>query len=154
MIDPQWSLVDLDPRTWRAIGPLFDPGQYIRAAQPGEHGLFVLHAGGRVLRIVDTALGVRRDLAALPADDPRALAESLYARGEWQRVHVIDQGHLAGVARQAQATPRRDLTLDQYYHLVYELVWGAPNGYMSVPPHPGLPRRTHRSRAWLARCPT
>ena len=34
MIDPQWSLVDLDPQTWRALGPLFDPGQYIRTAQP------------------------------------------------------------------------------------------------------------------------
>jgi hypothetical protein len=137
VIDPDWSLVDLDPRTWRALGPLFDPGQYIRAAQPGEHGLFVLHAGGCVLRVVDSALGVRRDLTALRVDDPRALAEALYAGGEWQRVHVIDQQHLAAVAHAAQATSRRDLTFDQYYHLVFHLLWGTPDGYVSIPAPPG-----------------
>ena len=137
MIDPQWSLVDLDPHTWRALGPLFDPGLYIRAAQPDERGLFVLHTGGRVLRVVDTAHGVRRDLGLTRADSPRALAEELFASGEWQRVHVIDQQHLAAVAREAMATPRRELSSDDYYHLVYRLVWGAPDGYVSVPPHPG-----------------
>ncbi len=137
MIDPQWSLVDLDPVTWRAIGHFFHPGQYIRAAQPGEHGLFVLHDGSRVLRVVDTACGVRRDLGLAGVDDPHALAARLYAQGEWQRVHVIDKRHLAAVAQAAQAHPRRDLTLDQYYHLVYHLIWDAPDGYVSVPTPPG-----------------
>ncbi|HEY5001572.1 MAG TPA: hypothetical protein VII61_00370, partial [Ktedonobacteraceae bacterium] len=58
-------------------------------------------------------------------------------RGEWQRVHVIDKAHLALVAQSAQATPQRDLTLDQYYHAVYQLLWGDPAGYVSVPAHPG-----------------
>jgi len=134
MIDPHWSLVDLDPRTWRAIGRFFDPGNYIRAAQPGERGLFVLHDGRRVLRVVDSQTGVRRDLALDQVGDPRALANRLHGRGEWQRVHVIDQRHLAAVARQAQAGPRRDLTLDQYYHQVYQLLWSGDNGYVCVPP--------------------
>jgi hypothetical protein len=137
MIDPHWSLVDLDPRTWRAIGPFFNPGQYIRAAQPGEHGLFVLHDGSRVLRVVDTLTGVRRDLRLDEVEDPAALAARLYAQGTWQRVHVINKQHLAAVARTAQAHPRRDLTLDEYYHLVYTLVWGEPDGYVTVPPPPG-----------------
>ena len=137
MIDPHWSLVDLDPRTWRAIGPFFNPGQYMRAAQPGEHGLFVLHDGHHVLRVVDTARGVRRDLGLDEVDDPEELAARLYARGEWQRVHVINRDHLAAVAQAAQAHPRRDLTLDQYYRLVYHLLWGERGGYVSLPPHPG-----------------
>jgi hypothetical protein len=137
VIDPHWSLVDLDPRTWRAIGPYFNPARYVRAAQPGERGLFVLHDGSRVLRVVDTATGVRRDLGLDGVDDPAALAARLYAQGDWQRVHVINKHHLAAVARTAQAHPRRDLTLDAYYHLVYTLIWDAADGYVSVPPPPG-----------------
>jgi hypothetical protein len=137
MIDPHWSLVDLDPVTWRAIGPFFHPGRYIGAAQPGEHGLFVLHDGRRVLRVVDTASGVRRDLGLDEVGDPEALAARLFARGEWQRVHVINRQHLAAVAQAAQAHPRRDLTLDQYYRLVYHLIWGERGGYVSLPPQPG-----------------
>jgi hypothetical protein len=137
MIDPNWSVVDLDPRTWRNLGRFIEPGQYISAAQPGEHGLFVLHDGARVLRAADSQTGLRRDLDLSLADGPAELARRLYARGEWQRVHVIDRRHLAQVARMAQATPRRELTLDQYYHLVYNLLWGDAEGYVSVPPHPG-----------------
>jgi hypothetical protein len=137
MIDPHWSVVDLDPITWRNLGRFIEPQQYVRAAQPGEHGLFVLHDAGRLLRVVDTDVGLRRDLVAARVADPAGLARELYERGEWQRVHVIDRRHLANVARQAQATPQRDLTLDQYYHLVYNLVWDHSDGYISIPPHPG-----------------
>jgi hypothetical protein len=137
MIDPNWQVIDLDPRTWRNLGRWIEPGRYISAAQPGEHGLFVLHDGARILRIVDTQAGVRRDLTLSLAAGPAALAHELHARGDWQRVHVIDQRHLARVARLAQATPQRDLTLDQYYHMVHDLLWGETDGYVSVPPHPG-----------------
>ncbi len=137
MINPHWSLVDLDPHTWNSIGRFFEPSQYIRAAQPGQHGLFVLHDGGRVMRVVDTAMGVRRDLQMGEVGDPHETAARLYATGEWQRVHIIDKRHLAHVAREAQAGPRRELTLDQYYHLVYNLIWDGSGGYVSVPPHPG-----------------
>ncbi len=137
MIDPHWSVIDLDPHTWRTIGSLFDPGQYIRTSQNDEHGLFVLHSGGRPLRVVDTATGVRRDLPIEQVDDPRALASHLFATGEWQRVHIIDKRHLAHVAKEAQSNPRRDLTLDQYYHLVYNLLWDGSGGYVSFPEHPG-----------------
>lgn len=133
MIDPHWILEDLDPYTWRNLGRFIDPGLYIRAGQPGERGLFVLHDGGRILRVVDSALGVRRDLAIDNAAEPHMLADELYSEGHWQRVHVIDRRHLAAVARQAQATPRRDLTLDQYYGLVYQLLWGG-DGYVCMPP--------------------
>ena len=137
MIDPNWEIVDLDPGTWRQIGRFFDPGQYLRAAQPGEHGLFVLHEGGNVLRIVDSKIGVRRDLLLERIDDPLECAQQLYERGGWERVHVIDKGHLARVARSVQATPQRELTLDQYYHRIYQVLWGNRAGYVSVPPHPG-----------------
>jgi hypothetical protein len=137
MIDPQWSVVDLDPRTWRNIGKYFDPGQYIRAAQPNEHGLFVLHEDGRLLRTVDNLRGVRRDLVIPDCKAPQELARRLFGQGEWDRVHVINKRHLADVARRAQATPRRELTLDGYYHLVYRLLWDDSDGYVCVPPHPG-----------------
>lgn len=137
MIDPHWQVVDLDPVTWRRIGRFFDPGQYLRAVQPDEHGLFVLHEQGNVLRIVDSKTGVRRDIALDTISDPQACARQLYTQGEWQRVHVIDKLHLVRVASIAQAYPRRELTLDQYYHLVYQQLWKDPTGYVSIPPHPG-----------------
>jgi hypothetical protein len=137
VIDPNWSLVDLDPRTWRNLGHLIEPGRYISAAQPGERGLFVLHDGQRILRVVDSASGVRRDLALSLEGGPAALASALHACGAWQRVHVIDRRHLANVARLAQATPQRELTLDQYYHVVYTLLWNKSDGYVSLPPPAG-----------------
>jgi hypothetical protein len=137
LIDPHWQVIDLDPVTWRHLGPFFEPQRYIAAAQPGEHGLFILHDTGFVLKVVDTQ--GRKRPAGIPAqiNDPQALAQELYGRGEWQRVHIIDRSHLAWVAQQAQATPRRDLPLDAYYHLVYNLVWGSREGYVAEPPHPG-----------------
>ncbi len=137
MIDPHWQVIDLDPVTWRHLGPFFAPGQYIAAAQPGEHGLFILHDQGRILKVVDTHSRSRPSGIPTEISDPEALAQELYKRGEWQRVHVVDRRHLAWVARQAQATPRRDFTLDAYYHLVYTLLWGSRAGYVAVPPHPG-----------------
>lgn len=137
MIDPHWQLVDLDPVTWRQIGRFFDPGQYLRVAQPGEHSLFILHERGLVQRIVDTKTGVQRDIALSQVDDPRECARQLYERGEWQRVHVIDKTHLARVARAAQYGPQCERTLDQYYHRVYQLLWGEPSGYVCIPSHPG-----------------
>ncbi len=137
MIDPHWLLEDLDPRTWRAIGRFFMPAQYIMAAQPGERGLFVLHDGGHAPRVVDSHLGDRHDVPVTGLADPRQMARDLLADGEWDRVHVIDRHHLMHVAREAQAEPRRDLTLDEYYHLVYGLIWDGSSGYVCEPPHPG-----------------
>jgi hypothetical protein len=137
MIDPHWSVIDLDPVTWRNLGMFFDPGQYLRAAQPGERGLFVLHEDGHVLRVVDSWSGVRRDLDIPDCRQPREVANRLFATGEWMRVHVINKRHLANVARRAQESPRRELTLDGYYHLVYRLLWNDSDGYVAVPPHPG-----------------
>ncbi len=137
MIDPHWQVVDLDPTTWRRLGSFFAPAQYIAAAQPGEHGLFVLHDAGRLLKVVDTRTRSLPEGIPAQISDPQTLAQELYQRGMWQRVHVIDRRHLAWVAQQAQATPRRDFTLDAYYHLVYTLLWGNGAGYVAVPPHPG-----------------
>jgi hypothetical protein len=137
MINPDWQLVDLDPVTWRHIGHFFNPGQYLRTAQPDEHGLFILHEEGTVKRVVDSKSGLRRDIALDRITDPQQCAQQLYASGEWQRVHVIDKTHLAHVARTAQSTPQREKTLDQYYHYVYQLLWENPAGYVSIPPHPG-----------------
>jgi hypothetical protein len=136
MIDPNWSVVDLDPVTWRNIGRFLEPPQYFRAAQPGEHGLFVLHEAGRVLKVVDTALGTRRDLELEQVYDAPALARTLHARGEWQRVHVIDRQHLKRVARLSGSIEHRPLQLDQYYRLVHQLFWEDTVGYVCEPPKP------------------
>lgn len=137
MINPNWSVVDLDPRTWRNLGRFFHPGQYIRAVQPDTHCLFVLHENGKLKKVVDNEREGSPDLAIERVDDPVALAKSLYERGEWQQVHVINKRHLAEVARMAQAYPRRSLSLDQYYRQVFHLLWDNSNGYVSIPPHPG-----------------
>src|SRR5581483_4069939 len=137
MIDPNWSVVDLDPRTWRALGRFFDPDQYIRAAQPGEHGLFVLHDNGRLLRVVDTEQGVRTDLGITSVEDPEILARHLYEQGTWQRVHVINKRHLAEVAHLAQQISGHTIHLDAYYRRIYHLLWQQNGSYVSLPPHPG-----------------
>ncbi len=133
MIDPNWELVDLDPSTWRAIGRFMLPGQYVRAGNPGEHALYVLHDHGRVLKVLDTASGTRRDLRIDRVDDSRAVAAKLFGLGEWERVHVIDRSHLADVAKRAQESPRRELTLDAYYRMVFHLIWDQGDGYVSLP---------------------
>ncbi|MEM8534927.1 MAG: hypothetical protein AAGF95_29070 [Chloroflexota bacterium] len=137
MIDRNWDVVDLDPLTWRNLGRFIEPGQYIRVAQPGEHGLFVLHDDGHILRVVDTNVGIRHDLGITDASDPQTLAAELHARNEWQRIHVINKQHLALVARQAQSIEHREMTLDQYYRLVGDLLWSSQTGYVSIPPYPG-----------------
>jgi hypothetical protein len=136
MINPEWLLEDLDPRTWRAIGHLFTPAQYVAASRPGEHGLFVLHGAARIPRVVDTACGVRQDLDITAVSDPRLLAAELYARGEWDRVHVVDRRHLAHVAA-ASACAQPRLSLDAHYRRVYQLLWDGSDGYVCEPPRAG-----------------
>lgn len=137
MIDPHWQLQDLDPVTWRNLGPYLEPENYIRTARPGEHGLYILHDEGKTLRVYDSTRGERPDLAIERIEDAHTLAHLLYESGEWDRVHVINKRHLAHVARAAQQKQNRELTLDQYYHLVYQLIWQSATGYVSVPAHRG-----------------
>lgn len=133
LIDPQWTLEDLDPATWRAIGPFIEPARYVMAGTRGEHGLFVLHDGGKVINVADSNGELHRTLVDR-VDDPHQLASDLRTRGPWDRVHVIDRSHLARVAREAQSKPRRELTLDAYYRLVTDLIWSEGNGYVCDPP--------------------
>jgi hypothetical protein len=136
MIDPQWDVVDLDPVTWRNLGRFINVSQYVRAAQPGEHGLFIVHDGGRVLKIFDTNRHARSSVKINRVVDARALAQELYAHGQWDRVHIIDRQHLARVGRVAGASANRALHLDGYYHLVYDLIWDSSGGYVCEPPKP------------------
>ena len=106
------------------------------AAQPGEHGLFVVHDQGRVLKIFDTDRRARSGVKIDRVGDARALAKELYARGQWDRVHIIDQQHLARVGYLAGASANRSLHLDGYYQLVYDLIWDGGDGYVAEPPKP------------------
>jgi hypothetical protein len=135
MINPHWSVVDLDPVTWRAIGEFISPGRYVRAGESGEHALYVLHDNGRVLNIVDTESGRRTDIDPGRIVDPDAVASDLLGRGEWDRVHLVDRQHLRAVAHEAQSSPRHDLTLDAYYRLVSHLMWSnSDSRYVVAPP--------------------
>ena len=135
MINPQWSVVDLDPVTWRAIGELINPGLYIRAGEDGEHALYVLHDNGRLLNVVDTETGRRHDLGIGDLSDPDRVASVLYGTGAWDRVHIVDRQHLAAVAHEAMSDPRTDLTLDAYYRLVSYLMWAnSDSRYVVYPP--------------------
>jgi hypothetical protein len=136
MIDPNWSVVDLDPVTWRNIGHFINVPQYVCAVQPGEHGLFIVHDGGRVLKVFDTQRGARSSVKIDRVADARALAHELYARGQWDRVHIIDRRHLARVGQLAGASANRSLHLDGYYQLVYDLIWDGGDGYVAEPPKP------------------
>ncbi len=137
MIDPHWDVIDLDPVTWRNLGRFIDVPQYMRAAQPGEHGLFIVHDQGRVLKVFDTDRSARAGVKIDRVVDARALAKELYARGQWDRIHVIDQRYLARVGRVAGASANRSLHLDGYYQLVYDLIWDGGDGYVAEPPKPG-----------------
>ena len=136
MIDPHWDVVDLDPVTWRNLGRFIDVPQYVRAAQPGEHGLFIVHDHGRVLKIVDTDRNARSRVKVERVVDARTLAKELYAHSQWDRVHIIDQRHLARVGYLAGASANRSLHLDGYYQLVYDLIWDGSDGYVAEPPKP------------------
>ena len=136
MIDPHWDVVDCDPVTWRNIGCFIDVSQYVRAAQPGEHGLFIMHDHGRVLKIFDTDRHARSHVKVARVVDARTLAKELYAHGQWDRVHIIDQRHLARVGYLAGASANRSLHLDGYYQLVYDLIWDGSDGYVAEPPKP------------------
>jgi hypothetical protein len=137
VIDPNWTVVDLDPHTWRNLGRFFDPDQYLRAAEPGEHALYVLHDNGRPLNVFDSKSGPRTDLVTGAIENPQLLAHDLFESGEWDRVQVINKRHLANLASSAQTIENRALQLDQYYHKVFELLWKEPQGFVSLPPHPG-----------------
>ena len=136
MIDPHWDVVDLDPVTWRNLGRFIDVTQYVRAAQPDEHGLFIVHDQGRVLKIFDTNRRARSSVKVNRVADARALAKELYAHGQWDRVHIINQQHLARVGYLAGASANRSLHLDGYYQLVYDLIWDGSDGYVCEPPKP------------------
>lgn len=138
MIDPNWNVIDIDPTTWRNLGPFIGAAQYVRVppSDSDEPELYVLHDNGRVLKIHDTHAGQRRDLSLTHIDDPHETARALYAAENWSRVHVINKQHLASVARAAQQIENRPLTLDAYYHLVAAEVWREPNGYVCQPPRP------------------
>lgn len=137
MIDPNWSVADLDPRTWRNLGRFFEPGQYIRASEPGEHTLYVLHDDGRPLNVYDSQNGQRADLVTGSIENPQLLAHDLFESGEWDRVQVINKQHLAQLSRKGQTIENRALNLDEYYHHLFELLWKEPQGFVSLPPHPG-----------------
>jgi hypothetical protein len=122
--------------TWRHIGRFIDVPQYVRAAQPGEHGLFIVHDNGRVLKVVDTDRSARSSVKIDRVVNARALAKELAARGQWDRVHIINERHLARVGRVAGASANRSLQLDGYYQLVYDLIWDGSDGYVAEPPRP------------------
>ncbi len=134
MIDPNWDVADLDSVTWRAIGEYIRPGRYVRAGNPDEHTLYLLHDEGMVLNVVDSQRGRRTDITIDRVGNPREIAEALYGRGEWDRVHVIDRSHLQAVANEAQSDPRHELTLDAYYRFVYQQYWDGEGGYVTSPP--------------------
>lgn len=137
MIDRFWQVLDLDPITWRNIGRFIEVGKYIQAARPGEHGLYVLHDGQNILRAVDSNNHVQREITGNLTTTPQVLAEELASEGRWDRVHVISKQHLAEVAKQAQQPEQRSLSMPAYYHLVYSLLWGDGQGYVTVPPPAG-----------------
>ena len=104
MIDPHWQLVDLDPRTWRNIGRFISPGQYIRAGNPDEHALYVLHDDGRFLNAVDTESGPRRDLGIERVNDPTGLAERI---DESRRMGAGPRDRPPSPRRRLQPAPRQ-----------------------------------------------
>ena len=133
MIDPQWDVSDLDPITWRNIGRYLPPGQYMRAGNPDEHALYVLHQAGVVLNVIDTVSGRRTDLGINLVSDPATLAGDLHQRGEWDRVHIVDKAHLVAVSHEVQSDARSELTLDAYYRFAYQQYWDGEGGYVTAP---------------------
>ena len=138
MIDPNWNVSDLDPVTWRNLGPFIGVAQYMQAlpVAPEAPELFVLHDQGRVLKIHATHTDQKPEVNLTQIDDPQETARTLFATEQWGRVHVVDKQHLANVARAAQQIENRALTLDAYYHRVFTQMWQAPAGYVCQPPRP------------------
>jgi hypothetical protein len=89
-----------------------------------------------VLKVFDTQRDAPAGVKIDRVTDARALAQELYAHGQWDRVHIINRQHLAHVGRAAGAPLNRSLHLDDYYQLVYDLIWDGGDGYVTMPPKP------------------
>ncbi len=137
MIWEHWEVVDLDPHTWRNLGTLFNPQNFLSRARPGERVLSILHEDGEVLKVYDSALGVRHDLDLETIEDAPRVAKELYeAEKGLAEVQIFDKKSLIAFADRAQRGFRPDWDLDEHYHFVYGLAEDDPQGICYYPPHP------------------
>jgi len=137
MIYEHWDVVDLDPVTWRNLGPYFDPRNFTTRGDPSERTLSILHDGGCVLKVWDSEEGARDDLHLDVIPDPLATAKELYeSNRSWDRVQIFDKKSVLSFAHQAQELVHPEWDLDEYIAWVWELADADPEGLCDYPPRP------------------
>ncbi len=137
MIWEHWEVIDLEPRTWRNLGALFDPANFLTRAQPGERILSILHQEGQVLKVHDSARGVRRDLKLETIENAPRTAQELYeSEPGLDRVQIFDKRSLVAFADGAQRSVHPEWDLDEHYRFVYGLAEDDPQGICYYPPRP------------------
>lgn len=137
MIWEHWEVVDLDPRTWRNLGALFNPANFLTHARPGERILSILHERGRVLKVYDTARGVRNDLNLETIEDAPRTAKQLYESEQGMaRVQIFDKRSLVAFADAAQRNLHPEWDLDEHYRFLWGLAENDPEGICYYPPRP------------------
>ena len=122
--------------TWRNLGRFIDVPQYVRAAQPGEHGLFVVHDQGRVLKIFDTdrraRSGVKIDRVGTPARWRKNCTRAASGIACMSSINTIWRASAIWLARRPIARCISTVTIQ----LVYDLIWDGGAGYVAEPPKP------------------
>ncbi len=137
MIWEHWEVIDLDPRTWRNLGALFNPVNFITRARPGERILSILHQEGRVLKVYDSEKGVRRDLKLETIEHAPRTAQELYkSEQDLDRVQIFDKRSLVAFADGAQRSLHPEWDLDEHYRFIYGLAEDDPAGICYYPPRP------------------
>lgn len=137
MIYEHWDVVDLDPVTWRNLGPYFDPRNFTTRGDPSERTLSILHDGGQVLKVWDSGKGTRHDLDLGIIADPLTKAKELYESNQgWDRVQIFDKRSVLSFSHQAQESVHPEWDLDEYIAWVWELADADPEGLCYYPPRP------------------
>jgi len=137
MIYEHWDVVDLDPVTWRNLGPYLDPQNFTTRGDPSERTLSILHDGGQVLKAWDSEGGTRHDLHLGLITDPLSRAKELYDSDQgWDRVQIFDKRSVLSFAHKAQESVHPEWDLDEYIARVWELADADPEGLCYYPPRP------------------
>jgi len=140
MIYEDWDVVDLDPVTWRNLGPYFDPRNFTTRGDPSERTLSILHDGGHVLKAWDSEEGARDDIHLGVIADPLATAKELYESNQgWDGVQIFEKKSVLSFAHKAQESVHPQWDLDEYIAWVWELADADPEGLCYYPP---------RSKRW------
>jgi hypothetical protein len=115
MLSPEVEIVDVDPVSWHNLFQIFRP-------EKQERQLFILHDGGKVLRVWDSEKKLRSDIEG-PITDAPALAEGLLEEDRGlARVFIYDTNAVRELFMRVRSPEYDDMDLDEYRQMIKGLI--------------------------------